>query len=528
MQNHIKKEGIILEIDKRKVTGTFKQLGARKILDTTSTIETYDLVATQKIRTRRLSQQKKFNVIIEKVNKLTIHGKRSLLSQDVCLFLCKEGGRIELILEYGKRKQKINVPLRGHKEWKSTQLLLKKIGLKKVSHQEKHSISYVYDPLSLRFDVETLPGAPTYARIVGNKWSSIKRGPQFLGYNISDLRSYKVEDIFLKYSVSSIYTSFSHAKVKIKIKKLLNVMREVLREKELSREEIDYITNHYLDAELAGKVTHGIYKFCWDIGRYHERRGKPKIISEHNATALVDGRREIGPFAAKFCVKLAIQKAKRYGIAAIGLKNFQRYGGLSTFTKGIAAEKCVGIVFNTTYPFTAFPTKKLPVLGTNPISIAVPTKTKPVVLDMSTTKAPMNLVGYESMKGGTLPANTFLSGEGSYTTDPLQAHLVEAWGGIKGFNLSFMLQLLAGPLLGVKTESTEINHYEVGAIFIAIDPSFFSSFENFQKQITRFITFARQGGSKIPGEYSRDKYATNIKKKFIILPQTVWDWLNLL
>lgn len=536
MQNHIKKEATILEIDKRKVIDALRQLGARKVSDTMSVIEMYDIVSTKKIRMRKSLKQDRFNLIFEKVDKLTIQGTRSLLSQNAYLCLCREGRRIELILKYGKGNEnmltklerKINVPIRGQRERQNIRFLLQKLGLKKVSYQEKCLISYVYDPISLRFDIETWPGVPTYVRIEGVTQSNIKRGTQLLGYNISDLRFYKMNDIFQKYSAAPIYMSFSRAKVKIKMKEILYVMRKVLRGMELSPEETDYIIFHYLDGELAGRVTHGIYKFCWDIGRYDQRRDEPRIVSEHNATALVDGRREIGPLAAKFCVKLAIQKAKRYGIAVIGLKNFQRYGVLSTFTKGIAAEKCVGIVFNTTYPFAAFPTKKLPVLGTNPISIAVPTKTKPVVLDMSTTKAPMNLVGYESMKGGTLPANTFFSGEGNYTTDPLQARLVETWGGIKGFNLSFMLQLLAGPLLGVKIESSEVNHYEVGAIFIAIDPSFFSSFKNFQNKITRFITFARQGGSKIPGEYSFDKYTTNIKKKFIILPQPVWDWLNLL
>lgn len=322
--------------------------------------------------------------------------------------------------------------------------------------------------------------------------------------------------------------NFPHTGVKIKMNELLSVMREVLQRKRVPREEMNYIIRHYLDAEVSGKVAHGISKFCWDIRRYHQRGEKPRIIDEHGATAFVDGRREIGPLAAKFCTKLAIQKAKRYGIAVVGLKDFQRYGVLSTFTREIAAEKCVGIVFNSTYPFTVFSSKKRPILGTNPISIAVPTKTKPVVMDMSTTKAPMSLVWHECMRGGKLPTNTFLDGRGNYTTDPMRARFVDVWGGLKGFNLSFMLQLLVGPLLGVKTESTEKKHYEVGAIFIAIDPSFFSTFRIFQNNIAGFISFARQGGAKIPGEYSRKKYEENIKKKFIVLPRGVWDRLPLL
>lgn len=48
--------------------------------------------------------------------------------------------------------------------------------------------------------------------------------------------------------------------------------------------------------------------------------GKPIILKENACTAWVDGQNLLGPVVGKFCMDLAIRKAKESGIACVACK----------------------------------------------------------------------------------------------------------------------------------------------------------------------------------------------------------------
>lgn len=534
MQNHIEHEAKILDIDKDKVIRRLERLGAKKILDAVTVIETYDVNPAIKPK-KKINKNSVFSPILEKIFALTKNGE-SLLDGSAYLRLRKEGKKSELILKYSenqkgtriKSEREISIPVRNSKEWVMAQTSLKRTGFVQKFYQEKHRASYIYDLLALRFDIDTWPNVPPYIEIEGERKSDINKGAKILGFNTSNLRSDKAKDVFLRYSVSPVYMSFSKKTAKISIVELLCIMIKVLRNKGLIKSDARYIAEHYLTAELSGKTTHGIRKFCWDVGIYEHRTGKPKIVRDNPATAIVDGNREIGPLAARFCAQLAAKKAKQFGIAAVGLKNFQRYGTLGSFTTDIALQGCIGIAFNSTEPFVTIPESTSPILGTNPFSIAVPTKEQPVILDMATTKFPMSLVWHARSNRQNLPSNAFIDENGKYTTNPFFARHVETWGGVKGFNFSFILQLILNSLLSVDTQDAWDDPYAVGAMFIAINPDFFTSHKDFTKNVTEFIQFTKLHGATIPGNHGYKAYKTNLKRKKILLSEQTLGWLNLL
>jgi len=65
--------------------------------------------------------------------------------------------------------------------------------------------------------------------------------------------------------------------------------------------------------------------------------GEPTIINETVATAYVDGNNLLGPVIGKFCMNLAIKKAKEAGIGWVVAKGIIRYSKIqlliSTFYK---------------------------------------------------------------------------------------------------------------------------------------------------------------------------------------------------
>lgn len=47
---------------------------------------------------------------------------------------------------------------------------------------------------------------------------------------------------------------------------------------------------------------------------------KPEILKNQGATAWVDGHNALGATVGNFCMKLAIQKAKEYGVGWVAAK----------------------------------------------------------------------------------------------------------------------------------------------------------------------------------------------------------------
>lgn len=50
------------------------------------------------------------------------------------------------------------------------------------------------------------------------------------------------------------------------------------------------------------------------------KSGEPEILKQSAATAWVDGKNLLGPVVGKFCMNLAIQKAKQCGIGWVVAK----------------------------------------------------------------------------------------------------------------------------------------------------------------------------------------------------------------
>src|SRR5260370_26852109 len=90
-----------------------------------------------------------------------------------------------------------------------------------------------------------------------------------------------------------------------------------------------------------------------------------------------------------------------------------------------------------------------PVLGTNPIAIAVPSSRGPIVLDMGTSAYMMTEVMLRERLGELLPEGLALGPGGDATRNPTAAPrgALLPFGGYKGFGLALMMQalrLLAG------------------------------------------------------------------------------------
>lgn len=85
-----------------------------------------------------------------------------------------------------------------------------------------------------------------------------------------------------------------------------------------------------LAADCRGHYSHGLSRLDKYVSDIKDGRtkpsGEPLVIRESPATALVDGNNLLGPVIGKFCMSLAIKKAKEVGIGLVTSFRGNHYG----------------------------------------------------------------------------------------------------------------------------------------------------------------------------------------------------------
>lgn len=242
----------------------------------------------------------------------------------------------------------------------------------------------------------------------------------------------------------------------------------------LSDEETTLIVSEYLDAELCGVRSHGVLKLLALPKAIRERQGKPRLEKDRGFAALVDGQRELGILAAHFCTALAIERANTYGLGLIALRNAARYGRLAPFGERIAQAGLLGVVMNVGGTFAAPPGTNAPALGVNPMCVALPrTDGAPIVGDFATTEGVWSEVLLAQLEGRALPPQRFIAADGTYTTQPEQAHAVRTFGGAKGFLLNLTIEALCSALIGAQPAHKAQSEYDLGFLFLAFSGGLF-------------------------------------------------------
>ena len=224
----------------------------------------------------------------------------------------------------------------------------------------------------------------------------------------------------------------------------------------MSEKEAHDIVDSLVLAEERGVSSHGINKVEIYLKRCCEgsirKKAELTIEKEGPSTLLIDAHNSMGYTVGTETMKMLIRKAAETGIAWASVKNSTHYG-MTAYMTNIAVEAgMIGIMFSNS-PACVAPwggTKAF--LGTDPFCVSVPAgKYGSVTLDMATTVvARGKIIGAKNRGEKTIPAGWALDREGRPTTDTqaaLDGTLFSA-GGVKGYGLAFMIDLLSSGLSG--------------------------------------------------------------------------------
>lgn len=248
-----------------------------------------------------------------------------------------------------------------------------------------------------------------------------------------------------------------------------------------------------------------------------------EILKETFTTAVADAHDGMGMVASYKAMSMAIDKAKKYGMGMVAVRNSTHYGIAGYWATMASKEGMIGITGTNARPSIAPTFGVENMLGTNPLTVALPTDEEfPFVLDCATSITQRGKIEYFARCGKDTPAGMVIGEDGSAMTksnEILEAltkgkaalaplgGIGEELGGYKGYGYATVVEVLSAALQGGSylkmlsglDEQGNKAPYHLGHFFIAVDTEAFVGEKTFRK-ICGNIMRELRASQKAPGQ----------------------------
>jgi LDH2 family malate/lactate/ureidoglycolate dehydrogenase len=269
--------------------------------------------------------------------------------------------------------------------------------------------------------------------------------------------------------------------------------------------EAEIVARHSIDANLAGHDSHGIIQIPTYIERVkvgHIVPGAPwTIIQQSPTTTVVDGHWGFGYVVSERAMRLTIDKARAANVAAATVFRQGHIGRLASYTLMAAEADMIGLITadsgrsaKAVAPFGGREAR----LGTNPISIAVPSDLPgPLFLDMATSAVAAGKISLAVARGDPVPLGWIVDREGKASTDPRQLSQGGALlplgvtEGYKGTGLSVIVEILCGLLTGLGFGVDPAGRHNDGCFMAAFKVEAFRPLVDFKREVAKFARYLK-------------------------------------
>ena len=331
--------------------------------------------------------------------------------------------------------------------------------------------------------------------------------------------------------------------------------------KELSYENWDLITAFMADTFAAYGVPEEEARICADVLIEADRLGidshgcnrfKPiyidrfdngtllpvtdiEILKETPTTVVMDAHDGMGMVASHRMMEMLIQKAKDVGMAGGAIRNSTHYGIARYWATMASREGLIGMTGTNARPSVAPTFGVESMLGTNPLTFALPTDEPfPFCIDCATSVMQRGKIEFYARQNKPTPAGTVVARSGEEMTDsgeilkalkqgeaslaPLGG-IREESGGHKGYGYAAVVEILSAALAGgqfMKALSGvdpggNPRMYHLGHFFWVLDPEAFMGGETFRKTAGEICRELR-ASEKVPG---KDRIYTAGEKEYL-------------
>lgn len=279
------------------------------------------------------------------------------------------------------------------------------------------------------------------------------------------------------------------------VQKLKAFSAEVIHRAGLNLDDSWCFADSLVNADMRGVHSHGVTRLSAYTRRIRDDLVaadiKPSILQESPSLLLVDANNGMGAPMAYQVMQMCMERAKQTGVCFAAIRGGNHFGYAAYFTEYAAQNDMIGIAMSNGPAAMAPLGGKQAVLGTNPLSVAMPAgRHLPLVLDMATSVVARGKVTLAKKEGKQIPGNWGVDAEGRPTTDPAQVSTVLPFGGAKGYAIALIIELLCSSLSGAKNGQTMGSfydysgcHQDAGFFVGVIDPAAIMPIEQFKASV---------------------------------------------
>ncbi|MBQ8930010.1 MAG: Ldh family oxidoreductase [Oscillospiraceae bacterium] len=295
-----------------------------------------------------------------------------------------------------------------------------------------------------------------------------------------------------------------------------------------------------MESDRRGIESHGCNRFKpIYIDRINAGIQKPvtdfEILKDTPTTLVADAHDGMGMVASHKAMTAIIEKARTYGMAAAAIRNSTHYGIAGYWATMATKAGMIGITGTNARPSIAPTFGVENMLGTNPLTIALPTDEPfPFCIDCATSITQRGKIEYFARSGKDTPAGMVIGRDGTAKTDseeilvdlttgkaalaPLGG-IGEELAGYKGYGYATVVEILSAALQmgsflkmlsGVGPDGAK-QPYHLGHFFIVVNPAFFLGEEAFKKTAGDILR-ALRASEKAPGH---DRIYTAGEKEYL-------------
>ncbi len=242
-----------------------------------------------------------------------------------------------------------------------------------------------------------------------------------------------------------------------------------------------------------------------------------KVIKKSNTTATLDAGHGMGHIAAYRAMEMAIEKAKKNGTGAVSVGNSTHFGIAGYYSLMAVREGMIGITMTNARPSIPPTFGVEPMMGTNPLTIGIPTDEEfPFLIDCATSITQRGKIETLARTNTPIPEGWVIDESGEMMTDSPKildgltkgtAALLpvggagETLGGHKGYGYAAAVEILSAALWGgpFMKDLNNPKTYLLGHFFMAVNVKSFIDLDSFRKTAGN-ICRALRNSKKAPGE----------------------------
>ncbi len=328
---------------------------------------------------------------------------------------------------------------------------------------------------------------------------------------------------------------------------LVRFTAALFRAYDVPADHADTTARRLVEADFRGRTGHGLIRALPYLDRIDAGginvHPDLRVLAETAASAQVDGDNGLGQVTMTRATEIAATKAEECGIAVVGTVRSNHAGAAGLYPLMLAERNLVGIYVavanaNGMPPWGG----REPILGTNPLSVAIPAADgHPYLLDIATTTASHGSIKVARLAGEQMPVGWVVDPDGEPITDPARADegFLVPIGGYKGSGLTIAIGLLAGTLNGAAFGRAVVDHRvdqatptNTGQLLIALKADLFRPLEDVLGDMTAQLDELRAADPcdgtavRLPGDRAAEAWATHQRDGLDVEPQVLAGLLD--